>query len=92
MQLVVLAELVAIEVEAVGGVERCLRAMVDALGEGLECRAISCPKCREPHLDEGEWLKPHQRHLCRDCGHKWERHPKIVGNPLATVLTTKVVT
>ncbi len=55
---------VGMEVEAVGGIERCLGAMVDALDMGLECRAINCPKCREPHLDAGEWLKPHQRHLC----------------------------
>ena len=37
-------------------------------------------------------MRPHQRHLCRNCGHKWERTPKVVGNPLATVLTPAVVT
>ncbi len=41
-----LPKMVGIEVNAVGGVERCLGAMVDALGLGLECQAISCPKCR----------------------------------------------
>ena len=39
-------KMVAIEVEAVGGVDRCLGAMVDALEERLECQALSCPKCR----------------------------------------------
>ena len=86
-----LPKMVAIEVDAVGGVDCCIEAMVEAGELGLECRAISCPNCRLPHLDEGEWLKPHQRHLCRGCGHKWERTPKVVGNPLATVLTPAVV-
>ena len=39
-------KMVAIEVEAVGGVDRCIVAMVEAGELGLECRAISCPKCR----------------------------------------------
>lgn len=52
---------------------------------------MSCPACQHPHLDAGEWLQPHARHLCVGCGKKWERTPKVVGNPLATVLTPALV-
>ncbi len=86
-----LPKMVAIEVDAVGGLSRCLAAIVDAGELGMESRAISCPKCRLPHLDEGDWLRPHQRHLCKGCGHKWARDPKVVANPLATVLTPAVI-
>lgn len=33
---------------------------------------IACPKCREPHIDEGEWeTRPHKTHQCQACLHEW---------------------
>ena len=52
---------------------------------------VAFPSCCLPHLDAGEWVKTHARHLCRGCGEKWERAPKTAGNPLATVLTPPLV-
>ena len=34
--------------------------------------ALSCPKCGEAHIDEGEWAtKPHRTHQCQACKHEW---------------------
>jgi hypothetical protein len=33
---------------------------------------ITCPACRLPHIDEGEWAsRPHRTHLCAECGLTW---------------------
>lgn len=30
---------------------------------------LVCPRCHEPHVDEGEWAtRPHRTHLCAACG------------------------
>lgn len=40
--------------------------------EPSEKRALSCPDCDAPHVDEGEWAtRPHKTHLCGTCGHEW---------------------
>ena len=34
--------------------------------------ALTCPKCKAPHLDTDEWAtKPHKTHLCLGCGNEW---------------------
>lgn len=33
---------------------------------------LSCPKCDERHIDEGEFeAKPHHTHACQACGFVW---------------------
>lgn len=34
---------------------------------------ISCPKCGELHVDEGEFAtRPHRTHTCQHCGLNWQ--------------------
>lgn len=34
---------------------------------------IDCPKCKTPHIDEGEWAnRAHRTHLCVKCAHDWQ--------------------
>jgi hypothetical protein len=38
---------------------------------------ISCPLCRERHIDEGVWAtRRHHTHSCQGCGHTWR--PAVV--------------
>jgi len=44
---------------------------VRALDEGREeqLSSVNCPKCGEPHNDQGVFAtKPHRKHLCANCG------------------------
>lgn len=37
---------------------------------------LCCPRCLQPHLDEGEWAShPHRTHLCLHCKHEWRPFP-----------------
>ena len=51
--------------------------------------AFSCPKCREPHFDQGEkGFVAHSEHECEHCGHVFRpsgRHRLSVSNPLVSV-------
>ena len=43
--------------------------------------SLSCPECRKPHIDVGEWAKkPHHKHLCHYCHHVWAIHPYTFGD------------
>jgi hypothetical protein len=52
--------------------------------------ALSCPKCRAPHVDEGEWAtRPHKTHQCQSCSHEWRPYPfptvGVASVPLSTL-------
>lgn len=38
---------------------------------------IFCPRCRAPHIDEGEWAttRRHKTHQCQGCGYEWRPFP-----------------
>jgi hypothetical protein len=78
-------------VKLAGGLEKCLDALVLTWQRGLEAAPMLCPRCRFPRLDEGDWVKVHVLHTCQDCHLKHKVEPKVVGNPLAAVLTSKVI-
>lgn len=47
---------------------------------GPEPLALSCPSCKTPHVDEGEWeTNEHTHHRCHTCGHVWAvaSHPTV---------------
>lgn len=81
-----LPPMVGIECRLVGGVEQCLAALVEAEEQRLESHTVSCPACRHPRLDAGEWVRPRAQHVCVSCGHEWDRAVGTAANPLATVL------
>lgn len=53
--------------------------------------ALACPKCGQPHFDQGEKaFQPHVQHTCAYCGHRFEnagRLKKVVSNPIVASLT-----
>lgn len=84
-----LPRMVETEVKMVGGMEKCLGAMVEAWAKGLDSACLACPKCRFPHLDEGAWVKEHYVHTCLDCGAKHKVDAQLCGNPLAAAVGNK---
>lgn len=43
---------------------------------------LECPHCQHPHADLDEWaIKPHQTHLCLNCGEQFEGTLKAVSRP-----------
>lgn len=50
---------------------------------------LACPKCSEPHFDEGEWAyTPHVEHCCDACGERFQaptQVKKTIGNPFVGV-------
>lgn len=53
---------------------------------------LNCEKCQHPHLTSSDALKLKAAlHTCQGCGYTWGGSPKVVGNPLAAVLTPAVI-
>ena len=56
-------------------VERKLRELVRVVrtteGDPIAL-LLTCPMCKERHIDEGEFVgKRHHTHACQHCGHVW---------------------
>jgi predicted RNA-binding Zn-ribbon protein involved in translation (DUF1610 family) len=51
---------------------------------------VSCPQCREPHFDRGEFaFTPHEKHSCIRCGFETRskgRRRKTIANPMVGIL------
>lgn len=76
------------EASLAGGVKECVVAYNDARLSGHQSERILCEECQHPHLDMGEWIRVHRRHLCLECRmtfHSQDHNGETVGNPLAAV-------
>ena len=39
-----------------------------------------CPECGRQHVDGRWWAhRPHQNHVCRFCGHRWDNGHASIG-------------
>ena len=50
---------------------------------GLKTKFVSCPNCKQPHLDEGLLsLHPHRMHICAHCHAIFFDNELGIGNPV----------
>ena len=78
---------------------RLRRGATEAVVEGMAAQAfavsvltsqamvpLSCPHCREMHIDELKFAtRPHRKHQCNSCGRSfWDREPSV-SNPLSSL-------